>query len=186
MDVHIEPYSSEWEVWFKNISYKLSYALREISCSIEHVGSTSVEGLDAKPIIDIDIILDKFDNFESAKKILEKIGYHHRGNLGIKGRENFETSTPIHPHNLYVCDPQALAVKNHLVFRRHLINNPEDAKKYAFLKQELAQKYPHNIDGYCEAKTEFISNILSQYNFDLTEINLIKRANTENNFKTNK
>lgn len=177
MNVHVVTYSSEWKTWFEDLSSKLSYALRDISCRIEHVGSTSVEGLDAKPIIDIDIILDDFDRFESAKKALEGIGYYHRGNLGLEGREMFQISNPIHPHNAYVCAPHALAVKNHLIFRDHLRGHPESAKRYARLKHELAEKYPNNVDAYCEAKTEFISSILSQYDFSLTEIYAIKKAN---------
>ncbi|SCY13589.1 GrpB family protein [Desulfoluna spongiiphila] len=177
MNVNVVTYSSEWKIWFKNLSCNLSDALRDVSCRIEHVGSTSVEGLDSKPIIDIDIILEDFDGFEPAKKTLEGIGYCHRGNLGLEGREMFEISNPIHPHNLYVCDPHALAVKNHLVFREHLRSHPGIAKKYARLKHELAEKYPHDVDTYCEAKTEFISSILSQCDFSLTEIYAIKKAN---------
>ncbi len=172
-------------MWFHTIENRLTDAIKGIDYNIEHIGSTSVEGLDAKAIIDIDIILTDFCDFEFAKSALKSMGYVYRGNLGLEGREMFSLTNPEYPHHLYVCDPNCLAVKNHIAFRDHLRLNKQTASEYAALKKALAKKFPTDIDLYCEAKSEFIANVLAQCHFDVSELNAIKNANTMDNDKAN-
>lgn len=170
-------YSSDWKSWFQELSNQLTSALETVECKIEHVGSTSVEGLHAKPVIDIDVVLEDFGDFDQAKQKLCKAGYLYKGNLGLEGREMFQLSNPVYPHNLYVCDPRSLALKNHLVFRDYLRNNPEDARAYGVLKQNLAKQFPNDVDAYCEAKSDFIANILARCHFARDDVDSIRNAN---------
>ena len=145
--------------------------------AIEHVGSTSVEGLAAKPVIDIDIIIDSNLKFPVITKILNELGYKHKGNLGVNGREVFQCIKPDFPHNLYVCLDKCTALKNHLILRNHLRENPLDRNHYSKLKKQLAQKYSHDIDLYIAGKTEFILSVLKKYDFNLEELEIIKNIN---------
>ncbi|WP_298775625.1 GrpB family protein [uncultured Shewanella sp.] len=183
MNVEVVEYSPNWKTWFQTIENRLADAIKGIDCNIEHVGSTSVEGLAAKPIIDIDIILTDFSDFESTKSALKSVGYAHRGSLGLEGREMFSQASPDYPHHLYVCDPNCLAVKNHITFRDHLRLNIQTASEYAALKKALAEKFSTDVDSYCEAKSEFIANVLAQCHFKASELNAIKNSNTIDNDK---
>ena len=102
--VIVEDYNPEWKNEFERIKEELLIVLSGKINSIEHVGSTSVEGVAAKPIIDIDVVIEK--NFEEVKKALESIGYIYEGNLGIYGREAFayENKPHLMVHHLYVCN----------------------------------------------------------------------------------
>ena len=177
MTVKVLPYNPEWRVWYLSLKEKIWPMIFHNAIAIEHVGSTSVEGLAAKPCIDIDIVTVDRNQVGQCIPILESIGYEYRGDLGVRNREAFKCIDPIHPHNLYVCIDGSDALRNHLVFRDHLRTNSVDRKKYSCLKLELAQKYPNDIDSYIEGKTSFVISILSQYQFNRASITNIKSIN---------
>ena len=116
--VVVFPYDENWKQDFIDIKTELSQALGELAISIEHVGSTSVEGLAAKPIIDIDVVVKK-EKINDAISALKNISYIHEGNLGISGREAFayEGKEHLQQHHLYVCPEDSLELKRHLAFR---------------------------------------------------------------------
>ena len=84
-NIIVLPYDKKWKDDFRAIEAELVAALGALALAIEHVGSTSVEGLAAKPIIDIDVVVAACD-VEAAIQALAGIGYNHEGNLGIPGR----------------------------------------------------------------------------------------------------
>ena len=178
MNVEVVDYNPAWKDWFKTIKSTLTPLLWSIPHSIEHIGSTSIEGLAAKPVIDIDILLEDFGDFEKTKIKLCANNYDYKGNLGLKGREMFKHQNPEYPHNLYVCDSTSLAVKNHFAFRDYLRHHPKEVALYADLKKALAQQHPNDIDSYCEGKNDFIGNILKQCPFSEDELAEIKATNT--------
>lgn len=142
------------------------------------MGSTPVEGLAAKPIIDMDIVIADRKSLPDVLKRLEKLGYTHRGDLGIPDRESFkapETST--YKHNLYVCLEGSLALQNHRVLRDSLRKNPSLVQRYGALKQELAQKFPESIDLYVDGKTEFIVSVLKNQISDKNQLDAIRDMN---------
>ena len=133
---------------------------------VEHVGSTSVPGMSAKPIIDINVVIIA-KNFQEVKERLEDSGYLYKGDLGIAGREAFRLTnknllTSLPEHHLYVCDKDNEELKRQIAFRDYLRLNEEDAKKYSQLKEKLAQKYPKNRDKYQEEKSWIIEEILAK------------------------
>ena len=103
--VIVVPYDATWKSAFEDIKTELESAIGDLAVGIEHVGSTSVEGMSAKPCIDIDVIIRDYSVFDVVVKRLETIGYIHEGNLGIKDREAFQYSDKAHlkKHHLYVC-----------------------------------------------------------------------------------
>jgi GrpB-like predicted nucleotidyltransferase (UPF0157 family) len=158
--VIVLPYNCEWKEEFVKIKNELDQAIGKDIISIEHVGSTSIEGLAAKPVIDIDIIIDRI-KFENIKNGLKDIGYRHEGDLGVNGREAFEYDNKEHlmKHHLYVCDKYNEELKRHIVFRDWLRKHPGDADMYGNIKIEMAKKYPNDIDSYIEGKTPCVIEI---------------------------
>jgi len=130
--VIVEPYDPNWKCEFEKIKLELDEVLKDNIISIEHVGSTSVEGLAAKPIIDIDIVMKDYNSFETVKNLLESIGYSHEGDQGVKERHAFKYADKPHlmSHHLYVCPEYSQELKRHIIFRDYLRLNPEDRDWY--------------------------------------------------------
>ena len=120
-----------------------------------------MEGLSAKPIIDIDVIIKDYSTFDSVVSKLEAIGYIHEGNLGIKDREAFKYADKPHlqQHHLYVCPQQSKELYRHITFRDFLVNNPEAVKKYSAVKEKAAQLFPDNIEKYIAYKSPCIEEL---------------------------
>lgn len=157
------PYSPKWPEQFQQLKDRIWPAVKDIAKSIEHVGSTSVEGLSAKPIIDLDIVVENEVNLKKVISAVEDLGYVHRGDLGIKGREAFKSIDSTISHHLYACIEENTALQNHLILRDHLRTSEKDRKLYSELKMKLAQSHSQNIDAYIEGKTNFILAILRNY-----------------------
>lgn len=159
--VFVVAYDYGWKEEFKKIKLYLEKELENSIIAIEHVGSTSVEGLSAKPIIDIDIVIKNYDNFQDVKSRLESLGYYHEGDLGIKDREAFGYAEKheFMTHHLYVCPQNSQELKRHIAFRDYLRTHKEDRDKYSEIKLYAANKYPSDIDSYIETKSPCIGKI---------------------------
>jgi GrpB-like predicted nucleotidyltransferase (UPF0157 family) len=163
----IEKYNPAWVNQFKDIKSQLEAVLRELACSIEHVGSTSVPNLDSKPIIDIDIVYQAKPDFEKIKQGLEKIGYYHNGNQGLEGREVFKRSGQLSnevldyiKHHLYVCPRDSKALERHLLSRNHLRKNEEARIKYQQMKYALAEQSNQDRKKYQELKELYVNDFI--------------------------
>ncbi|MCL2500599.1 MAG: GrpB family protein [Defluviitaleaceae bacterium] len=165
--ITVVPYNAAWSDEFRKIKDELVPALSETALAIEHVGSTSVPGLFAKPIIDIDIVIDMRD-FGVVQKRLAGLGYTHVGDLGIPGREAFKYEDKPHlmEHHLCVCDKNADELKRHIALRNFLRGNNEYRDKYSQIKQAMAIKYPHDIDNYILGKQPVILEIYEKCGLD--------------------
>ena len=159
--VVVLPYDVAWQSAFEKIKGEIEEAIGDLIIGIEHVGSTSVEGMSAKPCIDIDVIIKDYSIFDTVVSRLETIGYTHEGNLGIKDREAFKYLDKPHlqKHHLYVCPQQSKELYRHITFRDFLRSNPEAVKKYGSTKERAAQLYPDNIDKYIEYKSPCIEEL---------------------------
>ena len=159
--VVVLPYDKAWQSAFEAIRLELEAALGSLAIGIEHVGSTSVEGLSAKPCIDIDVIIRDYSSFDAVVQKLGAIGYIHEGDLGIKDREAFKYSDKPHllKHHLYVCPQNSRELRRHITFRDFLSSNPQAAKQYGQVKERAAQLYPNDIDGYIKYKTPCIEEL---------------------------
>ena len=146
--VIVLPYDEAWEQDFIKIQKELQDALGELALRIEHVGSTAVHGLSAKPVIDIDVVIRDRSLLGDVIRALEKAGYRHEGDLGIAGREAFDYDGKEHlkTHHLYVCAQDSAELRRHLMFRDYLRANPEAVRAYSRVKQEGAALYPDDIE----------------------------------------
>ncbi len=176
----IHPYSPDWNNHFELIKADLNQALFGLDIIIEHVGSTAVPGLSAKPIIDIDIVYKDESVFNQIKTALESIGYFHNGNQGIEDREVFKRDGTSHndvldtiQHHLYVCSAESPALKRHLVTRDYLRNNEWARAEYQQMKYDLAEQAGQDKKVYASLKEEHINPLIDQFyqntENDLTE-----------------
>jgi GrpB-like predicted nucleotidyltransferase (UPF0157 family) len=175
--VVVEVYNPQWPLQFQELHSLLWPAVKDVALSIEHVGSTSVPGLAAKPVLDIDIVISDMSKLERVIMGLAGLGYEHRGNLGIEDREAFRHPQPRYKHNLYVCPQTSIALINHLSLRDTLRADAGLRDEYAKLKFELAQKFPNSIDDYLEGKTAFILRILEKNGLTPERLEEIRLAN---------
>ena len=162
--VIVLPYDEKWKIEFERIEQELTLALDDCIMAIEHVGSTSVEGLAAKPIIDIDIIIKDYNSFETVKNRLSEIGYTHEGDLGIKDRQAFKYEDKSHlmKHHLYVCPAYSEELKRHIAFRDYLTQHPNDRDWYGSVKMLAAKRYPEDINSYMIAKSPCAVEIINR------------------------
>lgn len=159
--VIVLPYDRAWRSDFEKIKAEIETVLKDLIIDIEHVGSTSVEGMSAKPCIDIDVIIEDYSLFAAVVDKLETIGYIHEGDLGIKDREAFKYSDKPHlkNHHLYVCPRHSEELHRHITFRNFLRETPDAVKKYSEVKETAARLFPDDIDKYMEYKSPCIEEL---------------------------
>ena len=162
--VIVLPYDAAWESAFEAIRAEIQTALGDLMLGIEHVGSTSVKGMSAKPCIDIDVVIRDYSVFDAVVQKLDAIGYIHEGDLGIKDREAFKYTDKPHlmMHHLYVCPQYSEELNRHITFRDFLRINPEAVKKYSSIKEKAAELFPNDIDGYIEYKSPCIEELYKE------------------------
>ena len=156
-------YDEGWKKAFEEIKAELLAALGDCIEGIEHVGSTAVEGMSAKPCIDVDVIMTDYTVFDTVVHRLGAIGYVHEGDLGIKDREAFRYANKPHlrNHHLYVCPKDSEELHRHIAFRDFLGTHPEAIKKYSEVKEKAAGLFPDDIDGYIRYKSPCIEELYS-------------------------
>ena len=177
MKVVICDYNPQWPVDFERLRARVWPAVQGLALAIEHVGSTAVPGLAAKPILDLDVIVASDKDVRLAIDRLTRIDYTYQGNLGIEGREAFRAAVNRPPHNLYVCAADSAALRDHLTFRDYLRANPETARAYGALKRDLARQYTDDVDLYAQSKTNFVTGILLAAGISPLRIDHIRREN---------
>jgi GrpB-like predicted nucleotidyltransferase (UPF0157 family) len=141
---------------------RIAAVLNGLVTSIEHVGSTAVPGLAAKPVLDIDVLLKSARDLPLVIRKLAYLGYLYRGDLGVIGRNAFRAKPDDFPHHLYVCPPDSREYMRHLTFRNYLRAHADDANAYALLKRELASKFATDRVAYNEGKSKFVEEILQR------------------------
>ncbi len=160
--IRIDEYDDNWSATFKALQEGLMSVLRGVVLGIEHVGSTAVQGLPAKPIIDIDVIIEGDTDLPAVIDRLARLGYVHEGDLGITGRHAFKAPDSAPAHHLYVCAQNNAELQRHLAFRDYLRTHPEVAQAYGALKREAAARVGNDRVAYTEAKRDFIEQVLLQ------------------------
>ena len=158
--VVVVPYDPAWPATFALLRDRIAPALGDLAVGIEHVGSTAVPGLDAKPIVDIDVVIRHAGDLRAVAGRLATLGYTHLGDLGIIGREAFRATPDLPRHHLYVCAAGALTLQAHLSLRDALRADPDLAAEFAALKRGLAQRYRDDRDAYSEGKSAFVASVL--------------------------
>lgn len=159
--VVVLPYDKAWKSAFEEIKKEIEAVIGDWIVGIEHVGSTSVEGLSAKPCIDMDVIIRDYSVFDAVARQLGTIGYIHEGDLGIRDREAFTYRDKPHlqTHHLYVCPQYSEELHRHLAFRDFLRSSPEAVEKYSRVKETAARLFPEDIGQYMAYKSPCIEEL---------------------------
>lgn len=167
--VKIAPYSLKWKEAYKQEEKLLYDLLGETAIDIQHVGSTSIEGLDSKPIIDIAVGVKSLDDVDKFRNLLEVNGYQFRDNAGVEGRIMFaKGSEDLRTHYLHIEVINGELWENHIYFRDYLRLNKKTVEEYSRLKKELAVKHTNDRGLYTNAKNEFIKSILKKAKEELS------------------
>jgi len=160
--VVIYDYDPAWPERYEVLRGRLAPALGELAAAIEHVGSTAVPGLAAKPVVDLVVLLASKDDLPAVIERLADLGYRHEGDLGIVGREAFATPPgyAAHDHHLYVCAPDWGGYGDQIRFRDYLRAHAGAAADYAALKRALAVQFRNDRTAYTDGKAAFVRSIL--------------------------
>lgn len=156
------PYDPQWPAQFESLRALADAALADIPHVTEHVGSTAVPGLDAKPIIDLDVVVPSADEVPLAVAALTRAGWDPEGELGIAGREALAPPAGIRYHHLYVVVAESPALRDHLDLRDFLRLHPAEASRYAQLKRQLAAPLATDRTAYADGKAGLIADLLRQ------------------------
>jgi GrpB-like predicted nucleotidyltransferase (UPF0157 family) len=154
-------YDPAWPLYFQQIRAHLLPAVRSVAVAVEHIGSTAVPGLAAKPIIDVDVVVPDGAVVPAAIRALQALGCGHRGDLGIRGREAFTAVPGLPPHHLYVVVAGSRPYRDHVDLRDHLRRHPSDAARYAEQKRRLSPLLATDREAYVEGKAELVRELLA-------------------------
>ncbi len=168
LPVVIADYDPRWTTMYAEESARIQNVIGEWLLGIEHVGSTSVPGLAAKPVVDMMPGLSSLDDSRHIVKPLQKLGYQYfpehetvmpeRRYFALPAGDKHRVRRRFH---LHIVETTSSFWRRHLAFRNYLRAHPDVAGEYAALKRRLAAEYGSDREGYTEAKTEFITHVES-------------------------
>lgn len=161
MSIYIAPYDPTWPAEFSAEEARILHACRGLPIRIEHIGSTAVPGLDARPIIDILAGCPPRANRAAYIAAIRQIGYEHKGAFGIPGRDYFRRGSP-RSHHVHMVSWSSALWRRHLAFRDALRADETLRQQYAALKRELARTFADDKEKYASAKGPFIASVLRQ------------------------
>lgn len=165
-NIEVVTYNPQWPELFESEAKLIKQALGNNCITIHHIGSTSVPGLSAKPIIDMLPVVRDIQAVDTATKAMESLGYEAKGEYGIAFRRYFQKDKDVRTHNVHVYQEGDPEISRYLKFRDWMRSHPDDAEKYAKLKEELAAKFPQDILQYCNGKDAFVASIDIKDGFD--------------------
>ena len=159
----VSPYDPTWPDWFEVIKARLEPLLADVPHTVEHVGSTAIPGMTAKPVIDLDIVIER-TNWPRTRDALGRLGYTHQGDKGIPDREAFDLidaslKRSLPAHHLYVCIEGTPELHKHLVFRDFMRRHPEWIQRLSIHKVELCERYGNDRQAYIDGKSELVRQI---------------------------
>lgn len=195
MNIHVEPYNPDWATHFTKVKNDLLKILEGLPIlSVEHVGSTSVPGLAAKPVLDIDIVI-KQDILAQARTAMVAGGYRDLGEMGVPGRIGFR-QPGVYNHweskagptddvtweedmrrNVYVIVEGSVALKNHRDLKRTLLEHEHWRERYGAVKRGLGERKWRTIAEYCKGKNEIILEMLASAGWSEEELEDVRKSN---------
>ena len=157
--VRLVPYDSTWPLEFAAEADRIERACAGLSLRLEHIGSTSIPGLAAKPVIDI--LAGRPGNVPGHMYVaaFAQLGYEHKGAFGLPGRNYFRRGMP-RTHHVHMVNSSSDLWRDHLLFRDYLRAHPDIAREYDTLKRDLARLYLHDKEKYTDAKGPFVRSIV--------------------------
>ncbi len=157
--VEVTPYNKDWPLMYEEEANKLRRIFDSAIIEIHHIGSTSVDGLMAKPVIDIMPVVRNIDRIDDFNTAMIDIGYEPKGENGLPGRRYFQKGGDERTHHIHFYEIGNSEIERHLAFRNYLRSHPDAVKEYGNLKKELSQRFPNDIEAYISGKEQLVSEI---------------------------
>ena len=158
--IKVVDYNHNWSSDFQKEERSIRNILQDELVNSFHIGSTSVPGLKAKPIIDILLVVNDIHKLDSFSKQFQEIGYEVKGEFGITGRRYFRKGGDHRTHQIHAFQYNNMEeIERHLAFRDYLREHSKVCRQYGELKSQLAKQYPNDIDGYCNGKDDFVKSV---------------------------
>lgn len=154
--VIVTPYQTSWPDTFEQEAARLRTVFGERLLAVHHIGSTSVPGLSAKPILDILPVVDTLDGIEAFDAAMEAIGYEVKGEFGMPGRRYYRKGGDNRTHHIHLYATGNPEIARHVVFRDYLRHHPGEVRAYSDIKEQLATQYPTDISAYIAGKNLFV------------------------------
>ena len=158
--LEIVEYDPRWPEIFIRERGRLQAALGPLAVDIQHIGSTSVPGMAAKPVIDIAIGIRSYPWPAAAIDAVGSLGYEHKGEYGIPRRHYFRKGIP-RTHHIHVLEIDSPQYTGHILFRDYLRTHPETVQRYESLKRDLVRTVQGDHRGYEDGKAAFIQNVIA-------------------------
>jgi GrpB-like predicted nucleotidyltransferase (UPF0157 family)/GNAT superfamily N-acetyltransferase len=166
--IEIVPHNPEWQNIFAQEAALIQEVMGELIAKTHHIGSTAIPTIKAKPVIDMIPEVSDITQVDSFNQAMEKLGYKAYGEYGLFGRRFFvkfneQGERIVNAHIYQTGNPE---IVQHLLFLEYMNTHPTEALAYSNLKETLAAKFPHDIDGYCNGKDLFVKEILAKAGFN--------------------
>lgn len=158
-NVIVTPYNQNWPAMFKTEAELLRGIFGPELLDIHHIGSTSVEGLAAKPVIDLLPVCPNIEAIDAFNEAMTAAGYEPKGENGLPGRRFFQKGGDERTHHVHLYEAGHPDIERHLAFRDYVRAHPSASKEYGALKTELANRFPTNMEAYIEGKNEKVLEI---------------------------
>ena len=158
MKVYVVPYDPSWPAEFIAEAARIRLAVGDLVMAVHHIGSTSIPGIFAKPVIDILLEVYNIQALDARSAALAELGYEAKGEFGIPGRRYFRRDSAMgtRTHQIHAFEAGSPGIERHLAFRDYMIAHPAIARHYGLLKQQLAASHPEDIEAYMDGKDSFI------------------------------
>jgi len=158
--IEVVKYDEKWPKLFEEETLLIKDIFSDELLEIHHIGSTSVPGLKAKPVIDIMPVVKDIEKVDKYNEKMKKIGYEPKGEYGIEGRRFFMKGGEDRSHNVHIFQyDNKEAVERHIVVRDYLRNHEDAVEEYAEIKTKGAEKHPNDINDYCDYKDKFVKEL---------------------------
>ena len=166
--ITVTEYDPRWPQKFQAESRLIRGILADNCIAVYHIGSTAVPGLAAKPVIDMLAVVKSLAQADGVAEEFSQTGYEYLGEFGIAGRRYLRKGGDERTHQIHIFQADDWHnIGRHLAFRDYMRTHEKEREEYAKLKIELAQRFPYDIDGYCDGKERFVREMeraaLSQF-----------------------
>ena len=157
----LAPHDAAWAHEFAREAQLIERALGDILVDLQHIGSTAIPGIVAKPVIDLLGAVTSIAALDAATPHLESLGYEALGEFGLAGRRYFrkDNAAGVRTHQLHAYAAGSPDFQRHMDFRDYLRAHDDVARAYASLKQDLARQSEGDMRAYSKGKTQFIRDV---------------------------
>ena len=160
--VQLEPHNPSWSAQFQEETLSIRTILG-INCdNIYHIGSTSIPNIYAKPVIDILVVVNNLSTVDVLHPAFERLGYACMGKYGIPGRRYYWKDKIQHTHHIHLFKKDHPEIARYLAFKEYMLQHPNTAQAYSWIKRCLAKQFPTDIEAYVNGKESFVRMINHQ------------------------